>query len=375
MKIAIIHDHLTQIGGAEQVLKVFHEMFPEAPIYTLVFNEGKMNNLIPKEIIKTSFLQKLPWGVLRYQWYLSLMPTATESYDLTEFDVVLSSSSALAKGVITQSNTVHICYCHTPTRYLWSDTHMYLAGLRYPFFIKKIIPYVLNKLRIWDYSAAQRVDVFIANSKFVAMRIKKYYKRESTVIYPPVDTDAFSLGRGEGGYFLTGGRLVESKRFDLVVAAFNRLRMKLVIFGCGREERRLRAFAGPTISFTGYLSREARAKVFADASAFIYPQVEDFGITAVEAMVCGRPVIAYSHGGALETIIPNETGVFFHNQTWESLFDKLIHFNYENWDRAKIREHAKKFEANIFKMGIKKYVEDRFEEFKKGLSQQTLIGQ
>ena len=173
MKLAIIHDHLTQVGGAEKVLKIFHEMFPDAPIFTLVYNEEKMAGIFPKQNIHTSLLQKYPWGVKHYQWYLPIMPTATESHNLSNFDVVLSSSSALAKGVITPSNSLHICYCHTPTRYLWSDTHSYVENLNYPFFIKKCIPFILNKLRVWDFIAAQRVDLFIANSKFVSERIKK----------------------------------------------------------------------------------------------------------------------------------------------------------------------------------------------------------
>ena len=357
MKIAIIHDHLTQIGGAEKVLKIFHEMFPEAPIYTLVFNEGKMNNLIPKEIIKTSFLQKLPWGVLRYQWYLSLMPTATESYDLTEFDVVLSSSSALAKGVITQSNTVHICYCHTPTRYLWSDTHMYLAGLRYPFFIKKIIPYVLNKLRIWDYSAAQRVDVFIANSRFVAMRIKKYYKRESTVIYPPVDTHAFSISDSFEKYYLTGGRIVPYKKFDITVKAFNQLNIPLKVFGDGPHLKYLKKIAKSNIEFLGRVSDKELSKLYQKCAAFIHPQIEDFGITVVEAMASGRPVIAYDGGGARETVVPGITGEFFEEQSWEALADKIVRFKPHNYNSKTIKEHAEKFSADRFKKEIFEMIE------------------
>src|SRR3989344_3160725 len=167
-------------------------MFPQAPIFTLVYNEEKMSGIFSKENIETSFLQKYPWGVKHYQWYLPIMPAATESYNLSDFDVILSSSSALAKGVITPSNSLHICYCHTPTRYLWSDTLSYVENLKYPFIIKKCIPFILNKLRVWDFIAGQRVDLFVANSKFVSERIKKYYKRESVVIYPPVETQKFS---------------------------------------------------------------------------------------------------------------------------------------------------------------------------------------
>lgn len=352
MKIAIIHDHLTQIGGAEKVLKVFHEMFLDAPIYTLVFNESKMNNLIPKENIKISFLQKLPFGVSHYQWYLSLMPTATESYDLSDFDVVLSSSSALAKGVITQSDTIHICYCHTPTRYLWSDTHMYLAGLRYPFIIKKIIPLILNKLRIWDYSVAQRVDVFIANSKFVAQRIKKYYKRESTVIYPPVDTKAFSIADSIEKYYLTGGRIVPYKKFDITVKAFNQLNIPLKVFGDGPHLPYLKKIAKQNIEFLGRVSDNELPKLYQKCTAFIHPQIEDFGITAVEAMASGRPVIAYDGGGARETVVPGVSGEFFEEQSWEALADKIVRFKPQNYNPKTIKEHAEKFGTERFKKEI-----------------------
>lgn len=357
MKIAIVHDHLTQIGGAEKVLSIFHEMFSEAPIFTLVYDKEKIGDLINEKNIKTSFIQKLPWGVSHYQWYLSLMPTATESYDLTDYDVVISSSSALAKGVITQSNTHHICYCHTPTRYLWSDTHLYLAGLRYPFFIKKIIPFVLNKLRIWDYSAAQRVDVFIANSKFVADRIKKYYRRESTVIYPPVDTDKFSISDSAEKYYLTGGRLVSYKKFDITVKAFNQLNIPLKIFGSGPQLHYLKKIAKPNIEFLGRVDEKALAALYQKSIAFIHPQIEDFGITAVEAMASGRPVIAFDGGGARETIVPGITGEFFDEETWECLADKIVRFKPESYQPKIIKGHAEKFGVERFKKEILNLIE------------------
>lgn len=363
MKIAIVHDHLTQIGGAEKVLRVFHEMFPKAPIFTLVCNENKIEGLIPKENLRTSFLQQLPWGVSRYQWYLSLMPTATESYDLSEYDVVLSSSSALAKGIITQSNTLHICYCHTPTRYLWSDTRPYIEGLRYPFFIKKIIPFMLNKLRIWDFAAAQRVDIFIANSNFVARRIKKYYRRESVVIYPPVETQKFSTSNAIEKYYLTGGRIVPYKKFDITIRAFNQLNIPLKLFGDGPQLNYLKKIAKNNIEFLGRVDEKTLGSLYQKCIAFIHPQVEDFGITAVEAMASGRPVLAFAGGGALETVIEGISGKFFDEQTWECLADSIVRFKPENYNPKIIKEHAEKFGAERFKKEILNFIEMEYNKF------------
>jgi len=211
MKIALIHDHLTQAGGAEKVLQCLQEIFPSAPTYTLIYDSEKLKLFKDKKII-TSFLQKMPWVLKRYQMYLPLMPTATESYNLMDYDVVISSSSAFAKGVITRSNTLHLCYCHTPTRYLWSDTHRYVEELRYNKLVKKFIPLLLTRLRQWDRLAADRVDYFLASSNNVALRIKKYYRRESTVIYPPVETDKFKLADQLGNYFLIAFSITASTR-------------------------------------------------------------------------------------------------------------------------------------------------------------------
>src|SRR3989344_7180502 len=217
MKIALIHDHVTQHGGAEEVLKIFQEIWPAAPTFTLFFNKERLGEYFKDKDIRTSFLQNWPGALKHYQWFLPLMPVATESYDLMDYDVVLSSCSAMAKGVITRSNTLHVCYCHTPTRYLWSDTHRYVEELRYNRLVKKIVPLSLHRLRTWDQLAAQRVDLFVANSKNIAHRIKKYYRRDSIIIHPPVATDQFKIADKIDKYFLTGGRLVAYKRFDLTI--------------------------------------------------------------------------------------------------------------------------------------------------------------
>lgn len=358
MKVALIHDHLTQDGGAEKVLKVLQEVFPDAPTFTLVYDKEKMGEHFRGADIKTSFIQKLPFGVKKYQWYLPLMPAATESYDLTDYDVVISSSSAFAKGVITLPETVHICYCHTPTRYLWSDTHSYVDELKYPGFIKSLIPHVLSRIRIWDRHAADRVDHFIANSKTVKDRIKKYYRRDSEVIYPPVELAKFTPKIKPGGeFFLAGGRLVPYKRFDIIVTAFNRLGIPLKIFGTGPEFEKLKAMAKSHVEILGYVSDEKRAELYRNARAFINPQVEDFGITPIEAMASGTPVIAYAKGGALETVIEGETGLFFHDQRWEEISDLIIRFDDKRFDPIKLHQHAQKFDVKTFKQRLMSLIE------------------
>lgn len=363
MKIAIVHDHLTQIGGAEKVLRVFHEMFPNSPIYTLVYDEKKMEKIFPKSLIRASFLQKLPGAVKHYQWYLPLMPIATESYDMSGFDVVLSSCSALSKGVIIHSNTLHICYCHTPTRYLWSDTHSYVAGLRYPFFIKKFIPLILNRLRVWDQVAAQRVDVFIANSNFVAQRIQKYYNRKSVVIYPPVETQRFFISDSIDKYYVTGGRLVSYKKFDITVHAFNQLGIHLKIFGDGPELAFLQKIAKPNIEFLGKISGGKLAEVYSRAIAFIHPQIEDFGITVIEAMASGRPVIAFDGGGARETVVSGISGEFFDEQCWEALADTVVRFKPQQYNPQAIKNYAEKFGIERFKKEIQELIQREYGRF------------
>jgi glycosyltransferase involved in cell wall biosynthesis len=372
MRVALVHDYLAQDGGAERVLHALHEIWPQAPIFVL-FHDREKIKYIPQTNVTESFLSKLPLHNSAYQWYLPWMPLATENHNLKNFDVVVSTASMFAKGVITGPDTLHISYCHTPPRFLWADNFAYISDLKQNPLIKFVLPHFIHRLRMWDKMSVDRVDNFVANSRTVQQRINKYYRRESEVIYPPVELGSCSLQK-TSDYYAAGGRLVGYKRFDLIVQAFNRLKWPLKIFGTGPEFKALRKMAKNNIEFLGQISDQAKGQVLSGARAFIHPQLEDFGITAVEAMACGRPVIAYAGGGATETVLPNETGVFFNKQTWESLFDKLLHFNYENWDSGNIRSHANKFSSVIFKKNIKKYIEDRYEEFKKGLNQQALIG-
>lgn len=364
MKIALIHDHLTQEGGAEKVLKVFQEIWPQAPTFTLFFDRKKLGETFADKDIQTSFLQKWPGAVKHYQWFLPFMPAATESYDLMEYDIVLSSCSAMAKGVITRSNTLHICYCHTPTRYLWSDTHRYVEELRYNWLIKKIVPYFLNHLRVWDQLAAQRVDIFVANSKNVSDRIRKYYRRPSLIIHPPVETNKFLIAKNTDKYFLTGGRLVAYKNFDLVIQAFNRLGIPLKIFGEGPEEGKLKKLAKLNIEFVGRVNQDQLADLYSRAVAFIHPQIEDFGITAVESMAAGRPVIAYAAGGACETVVEGKTGKFFDEQSWEALADTIVRFKPENYRPEEIKAYAQQFSVERFKKEVTELVNSEWQKLK-----------
>lgn len=367
MKLALVHDYLIQSGGAEKVVDVMHGLWPKAPLYTLLFEPKNLPEFKGRDI-RTSFLKRLPLARRKYQWYLPLMPTATEHYDLKGFDVVLSSTSAFAKGVITGEKTLHVCYCHTPTRYLWSDTHSYIAELRIPRFIKSFLPPVLSRLRVWDKQAADRVDVFIANSETVKQRIKKYYRKEAHVIHPPVDTHRYNISNKPKEYFLIGGRLVAYKRYDMVIEAANKTGLPLKIFGSGPVEKDLKKMAGPNVEFLGRVDEKTKAELYANAKAFINPQEEDFGITPVESMAAGRPVIAWRKGGATETVKEGVSGEFFDEQSWEELADHMIRFDESNYDPHKIKAHAENFSRKNFEQRIKTFIEHAWKEHRQNPS-------
>lgn len=360
MRIALVHDHLVQFGGAERVLEVMQSMWPEAPTFTLLYDKQKLGKTFGHRDIRTSFLQHYPFSHRNPRWFLPFMPTATESYDLSEFDVVISSSSAFAKGIITRPETLHICYCHTPTRYLWTDTHSYVAGLRLPAFIKHLLPYTLTPLRMWDKLAADRVDYFLANAYTVKHRISSYYNKESTVLYPPVDTSSFAISNKPKEYFLIGGRLVDYKRYDLVIEAFNKLGLPLIVFGSGPMEKTLKKMAQKNITFMGAVSDEKRVELFEGCKAFLHPHEEDFGITTVEAMAAGRPVIALRKGGATETVIDGVTGIFFDKQEWEELAATILHFDETHFDPMVIRKYAEQFSTERFRKELGNFVADAF---------------
>jgi len=373
MKVALIHDHLAQDGGAEKVLKVLADFFPTAPIYTLLYEKENINKYFKNRKIETSIIQKLPGGIKHYQWYLMFMPIAVEFFDLREYNLVISDTSSFAKGVITAPDCLHICYCHTPTRYLWSDTHQYINELKYNKWFKKLISFMLNSVRLWDRAAADRVDFFIANSKTVQKRITKYYRRESVVIYPPVETEKFYISdlkeqKEEEKYFLAGCRLAPYKRVDLVIEAFNILKTlgdnyRLKIFGDGVDLNRLKKMASDNknIEFLGRISEEEKVILYSKAQAFINPQEEDFGITVVESMASGRPVIAYEKGGATETVIEGKTGLFFKEPNAASLVKVIEKFGTYEFDSKEIKQHASKFSIENFKKQMMEFIKEHSE--------------
>lgn len=366
MKTALVHDHLAQYGGAERVLQVLADIYPKAPIYTLLYDEKNTAKNYPGRTIDASIIQRLPGGVKHYKWYLALMPLAVEFFDMRQYDLVISDTSSFAKGVITLPDTLHVCYCHTPTRYLWSDTHEYINELKYNKFIKKIIALLLTRLRAWDKLAADRVDYFIANSKTVQKRIWKYYRRESELIYPPVETNKFSIAKTDpflidDKYFLIGCRLAPYKRVDLAIEAFKDLpSLKLKIFGDGIDLKRLKKIASglANIEFVGEVDDEEKAELMSNCLAFINPQEEDFGITPVEAMAAGRPVIAYRKGGATETVQEGLSGMFFDKQDKESLEKAIISFieKRNTWDSEKIKTWAENFSVENFKNRMSEFI-------------------
>lgn len=367
MKVALIHDHLNQVGGAERVLAALSELFPQAPIYTLLYDERKTHGFFRGKDIRESFIARLPLARTRlFRAYLPLMPAATEQYDLREYDLVISDSSGFAKGVITHPQTLHICYCHTPTRYLWGDHALAIDPLERRGFFGRISQLARSALRVWDRVASDRVDAYIANSETVRQRILKYYRRESAVIYPPVDVESIKPSSGVGDYFVFVGRARPYKRLDLAISAFNRLAIPLKVIGEGEEVRRLKPMTKANIEFLGPLRDQERNRVIASAQALIHPQEEDFGLTAVEAMAAGRPVIAYGRGGAHETVIPGETGLFFSEQSWESLLAAVVKFRRMRFDVQRIRQHALTFDRQVFKKKIMRFIEERFTEFKRG---------
>jgi glycosyltransferase involved in cell wall biosynthesis len=373
MKIALVHDFLTQNGGAEKVLQAFKKAYPEAPIYVLFADKNKFAPTFNPTDIRESFLAKMPFILSKYRYYLSMMPSAIESLNLNDFDVVLSSVSAFAKGVITKPETVHVSYCHTPTRYLWSDSHEYVENLKMPGFMKRLLELQLNKLRVWDKLAAERVDYFVANSHIVKDRIAKYYNRPSSVIYPPVETAKFYITDKPGSYYLAGGRLVPYKRFDLIVDAFNRLALPLVIYGDGPEYENLRRRAKSNIKFViGQLNDADLTRLYSESIAYIQPQIEDFGITAVESMASGRPVIAYAKGGSLETVKEGVSGTFFKHQDWASLVDAVMRFKPEDYDPKIIKQYAERFSLENFKTQITNFVNEKHQQKKDAIVNQQI---
>lgn len=365
MKVAIVHDWLTIYGGSESIVRILHDIFPEAPIYTTVYDRNNMPDDFKEMDIRPSFLQHYPFAKKKYTTYLPFMPRAFESFDMSEYDLVISSNTSCSKGVITGANTLHICYCNTPMRYGWDFYHEYIRNKGK--LGKFIISCMMKNIRIWDRLSADRVDTFIANSHNVARRIKKHYRRDSAVIYPPVRTHMFEAGEDSKDYYLAVSRLVPYKRIDLLVEAFAENGLPLKIIGDGSEYKELKKKATPNIQFLGRLDDKMVLKYMQGCKAFLFPGEEDFGITPIEAQACGRPVIAYGRGGALETVEDGKTGIFFKEQTSESVQEAVARFETMEFDSNYIVTHAEKFSEVRFREELKNFIFEKYEEFQQSL--------
>lgn len=360
--IALVHDWLNQMGGAENVLEELNGLFPAAPIYTSIYAPGRMPDLYRRWDIRTSFMQRLPGVAAHHQKYLVVYPVAFSRMDLSGYDLVLSNKSGFCHGVTTRQGdrrAQHICYCLTPTRFLW-QYELYRQREQIGGVTSALLRPVLAQLRKWDYDAAQRVDHFLAISHEVQHRIRTVYHRESTVVYPPVDVDFFTPAAQHpvGDYYLIVSRLIPYKRIDLAVQAFNRLpHEKLVIVGDGRDLDMLRAEAGPNITFLGRVPRTQVRELLRGCRAFLFPGLEDFGIAPVEAMSAGRPVIAFGGGGALDTVVPGVTGEHFAKPTVDSLVEVLERFDWRTYDPRECRVHAEKFSNQAFRQQLGAFVQ------------------
>jgi glycosyltransferase involved in cell wall biosynthesis len=357
MKVAVVYDRVNKWGGAERVLLALHELFPKANLYTSVYSPKNANwaKVFPKVI--PSFLQNAPFLQTRHEQIPYLMPLAFECFDFRGFDLVISVTSECAKGIITRGKTKHICYCLTPTRYLWSSYNQYFHEPLQRFISKPVVSY----MRRWDKIASTRPDAIISISKAVQKRVKKYYKRSSEIIYPPVDTERFQgkfCKNKTEKFFLLVSRLVKYKKVDLAIEAFNQLNLPLLVVGIGKELPRLKSIAGKNITFLERLSDDELANYYKNAQALIFPQEEDFGLVAVEAQAAGTPVIAYKKGGALDIIIEGKTGIFFDKQTVKELKYAVTRLENHAFDSNFIQTNAKRFSKQVFIKNITKYIND-----------------
>jgi len=367
MKIALVHDWLITLAGAERVLEAIYEIYP-APIYTLLVDKKKLKGTIfEKAKINTSFIQKFPFAKKRYRNYLPFFPLAIEQFDLTKYDIIISVSTCVAKGVLTRSDQIHICYCCTPMRYAWDLYYQYLKESKLNKGIKSFfVRLILHYLRLWDVVTANRVDYFIANSKYVATRIKKIYRREAVVIYPPVDINKFEISSNKENFYLTVSRIVPYKKIDLIVEAFSHMPdKKLIVIGEGPDLKKIKSKASKNVELLGYQPFDVLKKYMQKAKAFIFAAEEDFGIAPVEAQACGTPVIAYKNGGVRESIIEMKTGLFFENQTIQNLIEAINYFEKKEttFDPLEIRKNAERFSNERFKKEFKAFVNEKITKF------------
>lgn len=359
MKIALAHDYLTRLGGAERVLKVLAETFPEAPIYTLMHDESRTGAVFPKNRIRASGLQKFPkFARKNVRYLLPLIPRTVEDFDFSTFDLVISSSSAFMHGIITSPKTHHLCYYHSPMRFAWDWTHEYIKEQRVGIARKIATALILKKIREWDQVASSRVDSAVANSLNVKQRIKKYYRQDSKVIYPPVDISRFKVSKNHEDFYLIISTLTPYKRIDLAIQLFNKIRRKLVIIGDGPQREFLQNIAGDTIDFLGFTKDAVANEYLQNCRALIFPGEEDFGITPVEAMACGKPVLAYGRGGVKESVIAGVTGDFFYDPSVASMENGLAKIMQQKYDPHACRQQSEKFSKDIFIEKIKNEIEN-----------------
>ncbi len=360
MKVALVHDYLMQgIRGAERVLVALHSIYPDAPIYTLLYEPTSFGDALPDWEVRTSFLQPLRRLHKRLLW---LMPRAIESLNLRDYDLVISSSSAWAKSAIPGPDATHLCYCHSPARFLWSWADEYINSAAGSRLARALVRRSVPRLRRWDARTASRVHHFVANSKTVQQRIRNYFDRDSEVIYPPVDTGRFLPAEADEGYFLLVSALNPYKRVDLAVEAFKDLRLPLVVIGDGPELGKLQRLAGPTVTLLGRCSDDEVTQRMARCRAFIMPQEEDFGIAAVEAQSAGRPVIAYRAGGATETVIEDETGLFFEAQTPAALAEGVRRFEKMSFSKQDCRQNALRFDTGRFVREWQEFADEKLRQ-------------
>lgn len=354
MRVALVHEFLTQYGGAERVLEALADIWPDAPIYTLYYDRARMaGRFADKTIVESHLSGRWAPAPARHQWYLPFYAGAIEKFDFSQFDLVVSDSSAFAKGVITQPPVRHISYIHTPTRYLWDEQDRATMLRQAPAILRPLVRTQLDRLKHWDYAAAQRPDCLIANSREVADRITRYYHRTAdTIIYPPVDMRRFTVSKTHEDYWVLLGRLETYKEPELAIRAATELQLPLKVIGTGRLEAYLRSIAGPTVEFMGWQSDEQVANILSRSQGLIFPPKEDAGLTPLEAMAAGRPVVAYGQGGALETVLPGKTGEFFADLTSKSLVKVLSKFDSSRYDTQEIRQQAERFDIKNFQQKI-----------------------
>jgi len=350
--------------GGEKVLEVLCELFPAATLYTLLHNKGAMTSTIETMRLRTSFIDRLPFKTEKYRNYLPLFPRAIEAFNLSDYDLVLSTSHCVAKGAHPRPGALHICYCHTPMRYVWEMYDEYFGKGRAGLLTRAAMSFIAPRLRKWDVASSGRVDFFVANSENVARRIQRYYHRPSDVIHAPVDTQQFRLSTVDKGYYLIVSALVPYKRVDLAIEVFNRLGERLLIVGKGPELKKLQAMASRSVEFLGWQSDEKLADLYAGCRALVFPGIEDFGIVPLEAMACGKPVVAYGQGGAVETVVEdshNPTGVFFYEHTVAALAEAVKSLDRRRFDPLAIRAHAQRFDRSIFKARLHEYIQEKLQ--------------